>query len=97
VFTDGHAIIAISNFFDDLKALDKIDWSIMKATYWNDNDGTGERPRKRQAEFLVYQKLPWDLITEVGVRDQAMADRVAQVIDGASHRPKVIVRPAWYY
>ena len=43
-FTDGHAEMAISDFFDDTDRLDKVDWDIMKATYWadtvEDNDRT---------------------------------------------------------
>lgn len=45
VFTDGHAIIAISNFYNDLGNLNEIDWGLMKAKYWNDTDEDGDRLR----------------------------------------------------
>lgn len=35
-FTDGHAEMDISRFFTDLHDLDKVDWEIMQAKYWND-------------------------------------------------------------
>lgn len=97
VFTDGHAIMNFSSVFTDLGDLDQVDWEIMRSKYWNDNDGTGERPRKRQAEFLVHRCLPWRLITEIGVYDQAMADRTAALMGSSTGRPEVSVRREWYY
>ena len=52
-FTDGHAVIEFSSFFDDLTDIDKIDWCIMETTYWRDTDTDSDRKRRRQAEFLV--------------------------------------------
>jgi hypothetical protein len=67
LFTDGHAVIALSDYYDDLADLDKIDWEIMAARYWADTSDDGDRERRRQAEFLVYQFFPWQLITGIGV------------------------------
>jgi hypothetical protein len=38
VFTEGHAEIAFSDFFDDLDDLEKIDWRVMASRYWFDTD-----------------------------------------------------------
>jgi hypothetical protein len=96
-FTDGHAIMMLSNFYDDLRHLSRIDWAIMVAEYWNDRDGTGERPRKRQAEFLVHSHLPWSFVEEVVVHNRRIAQRVQRALQHAAHRPPVTVRPEWYY
>ncbi|MFB9252731.1 DUF4433 domain-containing protein [Sphaerisporangium melleum] len=96
-FTDGHAIMGFSGFYDDLRHLDKIDWEVMAARYWNDTDGTGERPRKRQAEFLVHKRFPWSLITEIGVMTEAARRRVGSIITEIEHQPEIIVRREWYY
>lgn len=61
VFSDGHAVIRISKFFNDLKYLKEIDWGLMKSTYWNDTQEDFDRKRKRQAEFLVHNFFPWNL------------------------------------
>jgi hypothetical protein len=34
VFTDGHGIMFITEFFDDLTKLPEVDWEIMRDTYW---------------------------------------------------------------
>ena len=31
VFTDGHAIMAFTSFYNDLRQLDQVDWDIMRA------------------------------------------------------------------
>lgn len=57
VFTDGHATMAFTRFFDEIRHLDQVDWPLMQETYWNDTDEDPDRKRRRQAEFLVYNAL----------------------------------------
>jgi hypothetical protein len=58
VFSDGHAVISLSKFFNDPKDLRMIDWQLMKSTYWNDTQEDSDRKRKRQAEFLIHTFFP---------------------------------------
>ncbi len=68
VYCDGHPIMAFSKFFSDLSMLKTvIDWQLMKARYWHNTDDDSDRKRRRQAEFLVYQKLPVELINRIVV------------------------------
>jgi hypothetical protein len=95
VFTEGHADMVYTDFFEDFRHLDKVDWNLMKAKYWNDTDDDPDRKRKRQAEFLVYQFFPWNLVSYIGVCDDSIADRVGEIIQGDA--PEVGVERAWYY
>lgn len=97
VFTDGHAEMAISRFYNDKVDLNKIDWEIMKATYWNDTEHDNDRSRRRQAEFLVHRFCPWNLIEQVGVINNEMADRVNYILSSHKRYPEVIVQEKWYY
>ncbi len=67
VFTNGHAIMTLSEFFTNLADLKEIDWDVMASRYWNDTQAHPGRKRRRQAEFLVYKFFPWSLVTEIGV------------------------------
>jgi hypothetical protein len=96
-FSDGHADMAISHFFNDLAQLDRIDWDIMRARYWNDNDDDNDRCRRRMAEFLVYRFFPWELVEKVGVINREMSDRVEAALTAAGHKPEVRVERGWYY
>src|SRR5437879_4929729 len=37
LFTDGHADMAISDYYSQLDDLDKIDWTVMKTKYWGND------------------------------------------------------------
>jgi len=95
VFTEGHADMLFTDFFDDLKDLAKVDWDLMKATYWNDTDDDPDRKRRRQAEFLVQNFFPWELVSYIGVYDRSIAETVGEIIKGGS--PEVGVQRGWYY
>lgn len=97
VFTDGHATMELTEFFDELRHLDRIDWDVMGLRYWYDTDVYPDRKRKRQAEFLVYQFCPWELVFEIGVIDSTMQEQVRANLERTAHQPIVTVRPDWYY
>jgi len=97
VFTDGHADMAISRFFDATSQLEHIDWQIMEERYWSDTDTDGDRTRRRQAEFLVHQFAPWSLCIEIGVINAGIEREVNSILQAATHRPRVIVQRQWYY
>lgn len=95
VFTDGHAdMVHLSDFFDDIRHFDKIDWALMRATYWNDVPADPDRKRRRQAEFLVHEFFPWELVTEIGVINRTMEAEVREAVDCGA---EIKVRRDWYY
>jgi len=96
-YTDGHAEITFSEFFESLGDLGKIDWQIMTAIYWNDTADDGDRKRRRQAEFLVHGFVPWTFVREIGVINPEMATKVQQVIASSAHKPIISVHREWYY
>jgi hypothetical protein len=96
-FTNGHAIMALSEFFTELKDLDKIDWPVMASRWWNDTQEHPGRKRRRQAEFLVHYHFPWSLVTEIAVVNRAVETEVQAVLQDAAHKPILRVRADWYY
>jgi ssDNA thymidine ADP-ribosyltransferase, DarT len=97
-FTDGHAIMGYSSFYNDLNVLDDvIDWNVMKTNYWADTDEDGDRKRRRQAEFLVHQICPWHLIREIGVNNSQMKGKVEELLQNVNYCPPVRVYSSWYY
>jgi len=97
VFTDGHGIMKLSDFYGDLANLDAIDWEVMKATYWSDTDDDPDRKRRRQAEFLVYKEFPWDRIEMIAVMNNQIKIQVEGIISNATQRHPIKVKPNWYY
>jgi hypothetical protein len=96
-FTDGHAAIPFSQFFEDWKDLSRIDWALMQGRYWNNTEEDGDRKRRRQAEFLVHRFFPWERVQEIGVCTQAIKEQTERLLARSSHKPPVNVVPGWYY
>lgn len=98
-FTDGHAVEAVTEFFSDAGDLARIDWEAIQHWSWKNTEADPDRKRRKQAEFLVYQSLPWGWIEEIGVRDLKMRDRVSKIVRkaGPAHAPPIVVRRKWYY
>jgi len=98
-FSDGHGLAAFTRWFDDLAALDEIDWESVKARYWADTEDYPDRQRRKQAEFLAHGEVPWGLISEISVSTQGMQRRVAAILgkNTDAHQPNVAVRARRFY
>lgn len=96
-FTDGHGIIALTEFYNDLASLSEVDLPLMKARYWMDTDEDPDRKRRRQAEFLVHQRLPLALVRGIGVAGPGQQAEVEALLAEFGWEIPVAVRPRWYY
>ena len=75
----------------DLNHLHEIDWNAVQARQWR---GCKEG---KQAEFLIEQRFPWKAIDRIGVRSQRTYLEATTAVALATHRPRIEVRPEWYY
>lgn len=92
-FSDRNAGTTYANFFARLDDLHRVSWAAVRATDFRDalvKDG-------KQAEFLVYQSFPWELVEKIGVLNQDIAARVGAIVRKAQHTPPVSIEGAWYY
>lgn len=83
-----------SYFFEDrsdLGDLGEIDWNAVQARDWRTcKDG-------KQAEFLVEQYFPWELVDRIGVYSEQQYRTVANALPVNGHRPTVEIVRDWYY
>lgn len=83
-----------SYFFEDrcnLENLNEIDWNAVQARDWRScKDG-------KQAEFLVEQQFPWELVERVGVYSEQHYRAAVNVLPPHGHRPAVEICRDWYY
>jgi hypothetical protein len=92
-FSDRNAGGYLAHFYKSADDLDKINWRAVRATDFRDmvvKEG-------KQAEFLVYESFPWNLVDKIGVLNTAVAQEVRRALSGAAHCPAVSVESAWYY
>lgn len=75
----------------DLNQLDEIDWQSVQTHQWqNCKEG-------KQAEFLLEQFFPWELVEKIGVVSNVTHQQVMNAIPSNGHRPNVAIEPQWYY
>lgn len=95
--TDGHAAMQPLTFYPGVSGLTALDWPVIGHTSWHNTSDDNDRKRRKQAEFLAWQRVPWHLVSHIGVIDAIMAARVAASLAGAAHLPIIEVHRDWYY
>ena len=70
----------------DLKQLDEIDWDAVEAVDWQ------HCKEGKQAEFLIEQRFPWELVSRIGVQSLGLCQQVVAYLETAAHRPPVEIR-----
>jgi len=91
-FSDRNAGERIANFYNDPDDLDEINWSAVEATDFRDmlvKEG-------KQAEFLIYESFPWELVEKIGVCNRRIRDQVIEKL-GNRASPEVSIERDWYY
>lgn len=92
-FTTSNAGAYYVDFHRNLGELGEVKWTAVAARDWHAPDVK----EGKQAEFLVYERLPLELIEHIGVISSQVENAVKQVLSGSSHQPPVTIEPAWYY
>lgn len=97
VHTDGNAASQPLAFHESRFGFAGLSWEVIRSNDWRDTADDNDRKRRKQAEFLVHDHVPWDLVVRIGAFDNAALLAVQQALAGAQHRPAIECRPDWYY
>lgn len=92
-FSLSNAGAYYTEFRADLSALSELDWD---AIYAQDFSNPDVKERK-QAEFLVYERLPFDLVDRIGVYNLKIRARAKRALFDFMYTPKIEVRRDWYF
>jgi hypothetical protein len=93
VFSLSNAGAFYAQFRSQTDQLDEVNWPAVTARDFRNPD----IKEGKQAEFLVHEFFPWELVETIGVISQAMAQQVTNSLLNVAHWPRVLVRPDWYY
>jgi hypothetical protein len=92
-FSLSNAGAVYAPFRSRLEELGEIDWNAVAATDFRPSDVK----EAKQAEFLLHRSFLWGLVERIGIHSQAVSPRVANAMQGATHRPTVEIKRDWYY
>ncbi|MEV6803712.1 DUF4433 domain-containing protein [Streptomyces sp. NPDC051132] len=99
VFSEGNAGATFVDFHaDDPELCEKtIDWPLMKKDWWHDIPEDPNRASRRQAEYLVHEFFPVQLIATVVTYNQSRAIEVQKILTEYNASIPTMVYPQWYY
>lgn len=83
-----------SGYFEDrndLNQLGEINWDAIAAQNWTSHK------EGKQAEFLMEDRFPWELVDRIGVYSQQIATPVIQTLQATVYKPRVEILKEWYY
>lgn len=92
-FSDRNAATRYAEFYNKLDDLDQINWTAVSARDFRQTDIKDAK----QAEFLVYERVPWHMIEGIGVFDNYHKDLVANILKAIEYPPPIAVKRNWYY
>ncbi|MDZ7725942.1 MAG: DarT ssDNA thymidine ADP-ribosyltransferase family protein [candidate division KSB1 bacterium] len=74
-----------------------VDFAVMKEIYWHNTPDDPDRKERRQAEFLVFRFFPWNIVTQIAVLNENIAQKVESILETSEYKPAVKLKPEWYY
>jgi hypothetical protein len=92
-YTDRNAATRVAHFYNDLSDLDKLNWQAIVSTDFTQSVTKEEK----QAEFLIYDQVAWELVERIGVIDAYRKQQVATILKAVDHLPDIVVERDWYY
>ncbi len=97
VFTDGHAYVKESRFFNRLPDLKHIDWEILqRRSFYNDPEDPGKGTRY-QAEALAHRHVPMDALLGVVCYNKSRAKHIGAMVAERALELKIVTKPEWYF
>jgi len=95
--TDGNAASQPRRFHASADGLLGLSWDVIRSTSWRDTPDDNDRKRRKQAEFLVHDRVDWSFVVRIGVMDAAAAAAARDMLAKQAHRPVVDIRRDWFY
>jgi hypothetical protein len=92
-FSDRNAGNFLAQFYNRPDQLSEVDWNAVEASDFRD----AVIKEGKQAEFLVHESFPWQLVEYVGACNSRIAQQVNSIISQAKYHPTMGVKPNWYY
>ena len=87
-FTLSNGSAYYAEFRNRVQDLDQINWPAVASNQFAD----AQVKEGKQAEFLVHDVVPWELVRRIGACSDAVQRQAMRAMAGAAHRPPVEVR-----
>lgn len=97
LFTDKHAYFQWTEFFDDLKDLNRIDWTLLQQQDFKRDPEDPEKLARYQAEALIHKTMPLHALEGIVCATEATRLKVIEKVEARGLELPVHSRPQWYF
>lgn len=92
-FSDRNAGAYLATFYNNHLDLNQLNWSAIEATNFSD----AQTKEGKQAEFLMFDFFPWELIEKIGTFNNTIVPSIQNVLTSIKHQPIISVERNWYF
>ena len=97
LFTNGHAFLRETDYFEDLADLVKVDWDLLRRKdFKRDPEDPGKLGRY-QAEAIIHRHMPVDALSGIACYDSRAQERVDREVQTRGLTLKVRAMSSWYF
>ena len=97
LFTNGHAFLRETDYFEDLADLVKVDWDLLRRKdFKRDPEDPGKLGRY-QAEAIIHRHMPVDALSGIACYDSRAQERVDHEVQTRGLTLKVRAMSSWYF
>lgn len=92
-FSLSNAGARYAEFRSRIEELNQLDWTSIAATDFR----PAEVKERKQAEFLAFGRVPFDLIERIGVYSSTVQTQAVTAIADTGYRTPIEIRRQWYF
>jgi hypothetical protein len=92
-FSDRNAGAYLATFYNRFSYLSQLNWSAIEAK----NFRNAQIKEGKQAEFLMFDFFPWELIEKIGTFNNTIVPMIQNILTGIKHQPMISVERNWYF
>lgn len=98
VVTDGNAANAPTTFSSNVEDVETlVDYEVLTATMWNNTSQDPDRMRRRMAECLVKDQVPFSVFERIVTLTDAVGNATRSILASMGMDLPVSTQPGWYY
>ena len=97
VFTNQHAYAVDTEFYNDLRDLDEIDWPLLQRRDFKTDDNDPGKQLRYQAEALIHRYVPLQAILGIVCVNDVVKGSLESLLEQRSIELAVRSMPTWYF
>lgn len=97
VFTNGHAYLAETEYFNTVGDLKCVDWALLQSRNFKRDPDVPGKQAKYQAEALIYRQMPVDALMGIACYNDEGKNAIEKLLGKRGLDLRVRVLPNWFF